>query len=181
MGGAAVTRIRLAEADDAEAIARIQINAWRIAYADFLPAPFLDALDAEQRATQWHGRIGPAMRRDAPTFVAVDATDAVSGFIHTGPIRDDDLEPDGRAEIYTIYVDPASWRRGIGSALMRAVDDFWRPSDVHELVLWAFKDNADGRAFYERLGWRADGAEQVDDFGTAHPVEVRYRRPVPKG
>lgn len=176
MGGAAVTRVRLAGADDAEAIAEIQIGAWRAAYAGFLPAAFLDGLDVERRATQWRGRIGPAMRRDSPTFVAVDETDAVRGFIHTGPIRDHDLEPDGRAEIYTIYVDPARWRRGIGSILLQAVDDFWSPTDVRELVLWAFEANADGRAFYERLGWRPDGARQIDDFGDARPAEIRYRR-----
>jgi hypothetical protein len=29
------------------------------------------------------------------------------------------------------------------------------------------------------MGWQLDGARQVDDFGTAHPVEVRYRRSLP--
>ena len=176
MGGAAVTRIRLAKTGDAEAIAAIQIGAWRAAYAGFLPASFLEGLDVEQRAAQWRGRIGPAMRPGSPTFVAVDETDAVRGFVHTGPIRDEDLEPAGRAEIYTIYVDPETWRQRIGSALLSAVDDFWSPTDVRELVLWAFEANADGRAFYERMGWQLDGASQVDDFGTANPVEVRYRR-----
>jgi GNAT superfamily N-acetyltransferase len=180
MGGAAVTRIRLAEADDAEAIARIQIAAWRVAYAGFLPGSFLDGLDVGQRADQWRTRIGAAMRPGSPTFVALDDRGSVRGFVHTGPTRDDDLDAAGRAEIYTVYVDPDAWRQGIGSALLRAVDDFWSPSEVRELVLWAFEDNADGRAFYERLGWHADGARQVDDFGTAHPVEVRYRRPVPR-
>ncbi|HET8778098.1 MAG TPA: GNAT family N-acetyltransferase [Candidatus Limnocylindria bacterium] len=176
MGGAAVTRIRLAETGDAEAIAAIQIRAWRAAYAEFLPTAFLEGLDVEQRATQWRGRIGPAMRPGSPTFVALDETDTVRGFAHTGPVRDEDLDPAGRAEIYTIYVDPGSWRRGIGSALLAAIDEHWAGTDVGELVLWAFEANADGRAFYERMGWQLDGARQVDDFGTAHPVEVRYRR-----
>jgi GNAT superfamily N-acetyltransferase len=179
VGGAAVTRIRLAETDDAEAIAVIQIGAWRAAYAGFLPGAFLDSLDVEQRATQWRGRIGAAMRPESPTFVALDDTDTVRGFAHTGPVRDDDLDPTGRAEIYTIYVDPGSWRRGIGSALLGAIDEHWAGTDVRELVLWAFEANADGRAFYERMGWQLDGARQVDDFGTAHPVEVRYRRSLP--
>ncbi|MBA2263853.1 MAG: GNAT family N-acetyltransferase [Chloroflexi bacterium] len=174
-----MTRIRLAQADDAEAIARIQIAAWRQAYAHILPADFLGGLDAAARAAQWRTRIGPAAHADAPTFVAQDETDAVRGFAHTGPVRDDDLSPEGRAEVYTVYVDPAAWRQGIGFALMAAVDDFWRPTNVRELLLWVFERNADGRAFYERLGWRPDGASQVDDFGGAQPVEVRYRRTLP--
>lgn len=61
---------------------------------------------------------------------------------------------------------------------MGAVDDFWAPSDVTELVLWVFERNAAGRRFYEALGWRPDGTTQTDDFGDAHPVEVRYRRSI---
>ena len=171
-----MTRIRLAAADDADAIARIQVAGWRSAYAQILPADFLAGLDVDARAAQWRSRIGPAARADSPTFVALDEADAVVGFAHAGPIRDDDLPPEGRAEVYTVYVDPTAWRHRIGTALMAAVDDFWMATDVRELVLWVFEDNADGRAFYERLGWRADGASQVDDFGGARPVEVRYRR-----
>jgi len=173
-----VTDIRLAAADDADAIARIQITAWRAAYVPFLPASFLDGLEQSTRAAQWRTRIGPAAEANAPTFVALDDADAVRGFAHTGPVRDDDLSPDHRAEIYTIYVDPVAWRRGIGSALMTAVGEFWQPTGVRELVLWVFEENAESRAFYERLGWQPDGARQVDDFGDAHPMEVRYRRHV---
>ena len=102
------------------------------------------------------------------------------GFTHTGPARDEDVAGERLAEVYTVYVDPDAWRGGIGSALMAAVDDFWRPTDVTELVLWVFEENAEARAFYERLGWHLDGATQVDDFGGVQPVEVRYRRPLPR-
>lgn len=179
MGGAAVARIRLAQSDDAEAIARIQVAGWRRAYGTILPGPFLAGLDAAARAAQWRTRIGPVALADSPTFVALDETDAVRGFAHTGPVRDGDLSPEGRAEVYTVYVDPNACRQGIGSALMAAVDDFWRPTDVNEMVLWVFEKNAESRAFYERLGWRPDGASHVDDFGGAQPVEVRYRRTLP--
>jgi GNAT superfamily N-acetyltransferase len=171
-----VTRIRLAGTADAEQIASIQIAAWRAAYASFLPARFLDGLDVNARAAQWRTRIGPAALENAPTFVALDETHALRGFAHTGPLRDDDLSPEGRAEVYTIYVDPAAWRQGIGTALLAAIDEFWRPTDVRELVLWVFEDNAESRAFYEHLGWQADGSRKVDDFGDAQPAEFRYRR-----
>jgi GNAT superfamily N-acetyltransferase len=176
MGGAPVARVRLAEAGDADAIGRIQVAAWRRAYAGFLPAAFLDGLDAEERAARARTRIGPAAHADSPTFVALDATDTVRGFAHTGPVRDDDLDPAGRAEVYTVYVDPAAWRLGFGSALLSAVEGFWQPTGVSELVLWVFEDNLDGRAFYERLGWIPDGARLIDDFGGVHPAEIRLRR-----
>ena len=171
-------RVRLAEDGDAEAIARIQVEAWRAAYTRILPSGFLAGLVASERAAQWARRIGTAADPGAPTYVAVDSTGTVQGFAHTGAPRDDDVDREQFAEIYTLYVDPAAWRRGIGSSLLAAVDDFWAPAKVSELVLWVFHENLAGRAFYERLGWSPDGRTQVDDFGGARPVEVRYRRSV---
>lgn len=173
-----MTRIRLAETGDAASIGRVQVAAWRAAYASFLPASFLAGLDERARAAQWQARIGPVAHPNAPTFVAFDEAEAIRGFAHTGPVRDDDLPPDDRAEVHTIYVDPAAWRRGIGAALMAEVDGFWKPAGVRELVLWVFEANAESRAFYERLGWHLDGARKIDDFGGADPVEMRYRRSI---
>jgi len=174
-----VTRIRLASADDAGAIARVQIAAWRAAYADIVPAQFLASLDVGERVDRWRTRISPAADSGAPTFVALDTTDAVRGFAHSGPIRDDDLSPEGRAEVYTVYVDPVAWRRGIGSTLMTAVDDFWGLSGIRELVLWTFEDNPAARTFYEQLGYTFDGTRKIDDFGGTRIAEVRYRRRMP--
>lgn len=139
---------------------------------------FLEELDPEERAARWRGRIGEAGDPESPTFVAVDRADAVLGFVHTGPSRDDDAPPARFAELYTLYVDPAWWRRGIGSLLADAVVAFWHPRRIEAVTLWVFEANADARAFYEAAGWIADGARQVDDFGDAAPVEVRYRRSV---
>lgn len=86
------------------------------------------------------------------------------------------MPPEGRAELYTLYVDPDAWRQGIGSALLAVVDEFWQPTDIRELFLWVFEDNADARAFYEAVGWRPDGARKLDDFGSVEAAELRYRR-----
>ncbi len=167
--------MRLARTEDADAIAAIQLSAWRTAYARIMPAAFLAELNVADRAERWRGRIGASADPVSPTFVILEA-DRVRGFVHTGPIRDTDLEPDGRAEIYTIYVDPAAWRRGHGAALLRTVDDFWQPRGIGEMVLWVFEANRAARTFYERMGWCPDGSTQVDDFGSARAVEMRYRR-----
>ena len=183
MGGPAVREafeVRAGRADDAEAIAAVQIAGWRAAYGHFLPATFLDGLDAAARAERWRGRLGDLAAPDSPTFVAVDGGGAgmVRGFVHTGPSRDEDLVGEDRAEIYTLYVDPPSWRCGIGAMLIRAVDAFWGPRNMRELVLWTFEDSAGSRAFYERLGWTADGARKIEEFGGTSLPEVRYRRAV---
>ncbi|HUG28973.1 MAG TPA: GNAT family N-acetyltransferase, partial [Candidatus Limnocylindria bacterium] len=120
-----MTRIRPARDGDAEAIARIQIASWRAAYRAIMPADFLAGLNEAERAERWRTRVGSDASPDAPTYVAVDGAGTVVGFAHTGPLRDEDLPSDGRGEVYTLYVDPAAWRRGIGTALLAAIDEFW--------------------------------------------------------
>lgn len=183
MGGAAVADapIRQASAEDAAAIARIQVESWRTAYASILPASFLASLSVDDRAARWRNRIGPLAHDDSPTFVICDAAGDVRGFVHSGPTRDADADLEGSAELYTVYVDPATWRSGYGRTLMAATDEFWAARGVDLLSLWVFERNAGARAFYERLGWQRDGATQVDDFGGAHAVEVRYRRRLSPG
>lgn len=171
-----MTRIRLARDDDAIAIARIQIASWRAAYRAIMPADFLAGLSETERADRWRTRLGASAAPASPTYVALGEADTVVGFAHTGPPRDEDLPSDGRGELYTLYVDPSAWRRGIGAALLAAIDDFWRPTAVRELLLWVFEDNTPARAFYERCGWRADGACKLDDFNGVKAWEIRYRR-----
>jgi RimJ/RimL family protein N-acetyltransferase len=49
----------------------------------------------------------------------------------------------------------------------------------HQRVrLWVLRDNAPSRRFYERAGFRADGAANVLDMGGVPVTEVRYARSV---
>ncbi len=44
---------RIAWAEDAPAIAAVQVRAWRTSYADLLPAEVIDSLDADRMAEGW--------------------------------------------------------------------------------------------------------------------------------
>ena len=171
--GRAERGIRSALADDAEAIARVQIAGWRAAYANIFTPTFLASLDSEERAGRWRERLAEG---SAVALVATDDVGTVVGFLHCGPVRDEDVEPGGRAEIYTLYVAPAFWRMGFGAALVDASIRAWEPSGVSEVLLWVFEANPNARAFYERMGFAPDGARRTEDFGGARQVEVRYRR-----
>ena len=43
------------------------------------------------------------------------------------------------------------------------------------LITLGTTDLARARAFYERLGWQADGAVEPDMIGDVEVLEVRYR------
>ncbi len=80
------------------------------------------------------------------------------------------------AELVAMYVDPDHWREGLGYALMEAVLERLAGLPYEEAVLWTFKENGRAIAFYERFGWRPDGAEKIHPR-TGEPA-ARYRRPV---
>ena len=75
----------------------------------------------------------------------------------------------------TLYVSPASWRRGLGGLLCRAAVQRTKELGFRELTLWVVEINARARAFYHAFGFEADGASQVDENTTERLVVHRYR------
>ncbi len=166
--------IRSAAIEDAPRLAEIHITSWQAAYAELLPAEFLDGLSAERatRTEQWQDWLST----DSPkrsVLVVVDDEDVV-GFAHLGPSGDKDLKPNEVGELYAMYLDPGRYRQGWGSALMTAVFDELRASGFSDASLWVMTGNASARAFYEQAGWEADGAETDQCLGITMPA-VRYR------
>ena len=136
-----------------------------------VPALFRDAgLDLAERTARWRGVLAES---DWPVFVA-EAGGRVAGFCHVRSTRDDDLDPGTVAEITTLYVEPASWRRGLGRELLVAATSEARRRGFAALVLWVLEANAGARRFYEALGLATDGRSKID--GRTGLSEVRYRR-----
>ena len=91
----------------------------------------------------------------------------VVGFVGIGDSRDPVQE--GLGELDTIAVAPASWRTGIGHALIDSAVAALRDRH-HEAILWTVAGYERGHRFYEAMGWRLDGAVRADG------AEVRFRR-----
>jgi GNAT superfamily N-acetyltransferase len=163
-------QIRAATGADAEAIARVQERTWRAAYRHVFPAEELDR-DGFIQPQRWRGRLEHPPGGWS-TFVA-EESGRVIGFAAVGPSRD---EP-RTGELYAIYVEPEAWSTGTGRALIEAAE-----SRLHEryreATLWVLADNPRARAFYERAGWRADGAEKAEERWGVRATEVRYRKPL---
>ncbi|KNZ33799.1 MAG: hypothetical protein AD742_04745 [Methylibium sp. NZG] len=84
---------------------------------------------------------------DTNVLVALDATDAVSGF---GIMKFGDDE----AHLLLLAVQAAQGRRGIGSAMMTWLEAVAVAAGVRRILLEARDSNAPARAFYRRLGYR---------------------------
>ncbi len=167
-----MTRVRAAEPRDAAAIAALQVRAWRWAYAHLLPEEFLAGLSEEQRHERW----SMWLEHPPPGFGAVVAQegDAPIGFASHGPARGAGYG-DGTAELFTLYIEPDRVGTGVGRALLEEVMASMVAGGAGEAVLWVFADNPRTRRFYERAGWTADGATQVEVMGGVAPQQVRYR------
>ena len=164
--------MRQANVEDAEAIAEVHVASWRGAYTGLLPAAVLDAHTVQRRTARWREELAA---RGQTTWVAVEA-DTVVGFASVGSSRDPDTGP-GVGELYAIYVTPAAWDKAVGHALHEAAVSTLA-SEYEGAVLWVLDGNARARRFYERHGWRLDGAAKQEARGDAILNEVRYRRPL---
>jgi L-amino acid N-acyltransferase len=86
-----------------------------------------------------------------PVLVAGEA-DAVSGFATYGSFR---AWPAYKYSVeHSVYVDPVVHRRGIGSALVRAILDEARARDVHVVMAGITSDNGVSLRLHERLGFK---------------------------
>lgn len=155
-------RVRPARPEDAAA----HVRTWQAAYEHVFGAERLAALDTPERRGRWQRRLTDGER----VWVAEADDGRVVGFAWIGDSRDDE----DKGELYAIYVLPETWGSGAGSALMAAALAALRASYA-TAILWVLEDNPRARRFYEREGWRLDGARKTGELlGLAVP-EVRYR------
>jgi len=164
--------IRIATAQDADAIAQVHVRSWQEAYADIVPAHHLASLDAEDWGRRWKQHLERGPQDGVTTWIA-SADQRLVGFVSVGPSRDEDARRADR-EIYSIYLDPGIWGHGVARELMRTVIS--ETGESTHLTLWVLADNDRARHFYRRHGFQADGVERYDEVGGAELLEVRYRR-----
>ncbi|MFJ6985642.1 MULTISPECIES: GNAT family N-acetyltransferase [unclassified Streptomyces] len=159
--------------DDCARVSEIRIGGWRHAYRGLIPRAHLDALsvaeDTERRRA-WFARLDGSVEN----LVAEEAGRVVGWAAH-GPYRDGEQRTTD-AELYALYVDPAHLGRGTGHALLTA-SVLRRTALGHtRMYLWVLEGNTPARRFYERAGFRPDGAEEPFEVAGAEVPEVRYAR-----
>jgi GNAT superfamily N-acetyltransferase len=103
-------------------------------------------------------------------------TEAIVGFATFGPSRDADAS--GLGEIYALYVDPESYGGGTGRLLMAEARRRLHDAGMNEAILWVLRGNKRAQRFYEREGWKPDGATRLEQpYGIVSNV-ARFRRPL---
>jgi GNAT superfamily N-acetyltransferase len=167
-------RVRDATPGDAKAIAETNAAGWRLAYRGLVDDRRLDGISIKVWTRDMQGILEQLDERSFSLVAEHEGRFAGSCFVK-GPARDGDLDP-GAIELVAIYVDPPLWRRGIGTALVQEATQRAKAGGFTEMSLWTLKGNEPAKAFYERLGWRADGATRFDP--SARAPALRMLRPL---
>lgn len=166
---------RVAWAEDAPAIAGVQVRAWRSSYAGVLPEELLASMEPGEVAEAWReAMLAPPDARHR-VLVALEH-DTVRGFAVTGPSPDPDSDPVADGELTEIVVDPEHRGRGHGSRLLQACVDTLRADRFVRGTTWLAGADDATRAFLETAGWGPDGAHRTLDLTGDGQHQVRQVR-----
>jgi ribosomal protein S18 acetylase RimI-like enzyme len=165
--------LRPAAPDDAGALAQLQVAAWQWAYRGLVDADYLASLDPVARTLMWTERLASAPART----VVAERAGRIVGFVTFGAAWDADATP-AVGQIFAIYIDETVQGTGVGRALIVHALQTLAAEGRSEAILWVLETNTLARIFYERGGWRPDGAAQDEQMGSTSLHEVRYRRPL---
>lgn len=167
--------VRVAWAQDAPAIADVQVRAWRKEYAGVLPAEMLDSMAAETLAETWRTSIVEPKQARNRVLVALDRA-AVRGFVLTSASSDPDADAARDAEVAELTVDPDHGRQGHGSRLVQAAIDTLRADRFSVARMWLNSIDDVRRSFLTDAGFAPDGAHRELDLHGDGSVVVKQVR-----
>ncbi|NVO27749.1 GNAT family N-acetyltransferase [Donghicola sp. C2-DW-16] len=169
MGGFSV---RAGTGADADRIAGVHVACWRETYRGMVPDFLIDQMTVMGRAEMWRG-VFSAFEEGAFGATAVLEQDGLAvGFAGFCAQRDAALRDAGYGgEITAMYVRKACQGQGAGRLLMGWCADGLLAAGIGAGALWALRENAPARAFYEHLGGELCGEKQEDrDGAVLHSV-----------
>jgi ribosomal protein S18 acetylase RimI-like enzyme len=166
--------IRPAAYIDSAALAKIQVDSYRQAYAGLLPADYLANFSYEEQTYDWQEIL--TNQPGHLLLVAEDETGVITGYAmgHAGQtsIPEFDSELDG------LHVHNTLQRHGIGRALLAAMAARFQIIGARSMMLWVLVQNP-MRSLYERLGGEPLGRRAISlgEAGTTGELvaeEVAY-------
>ncbi|MFD4022539.1 GNAT family N-acetyltransferase [Streptomyces sp. NPDC058576] len=169
------TTVRDMRIEDCEAVATIRVRGWQHTYRGMIPQPFLDAMDIGRETERRRGYF--TERGEYVDVVAQRPDGTVIGWACSGPYRAEGRRL-ARCELYAIYVLPAHIRTGVGGALLTELMTRAATAGHPDMALWVLRENTAARRFYERAGFRPDGAQEEFEAGGVMVPELRYVRPL---
>jgi GNAT superfamily N-acetyltransferase len=172
--GVPPVRIRPARPEDSAALAEVQVESYRGAYAGLLPQAYLDGFSATEQEQDWRELLSAST--EDRLLVAEAEGDTIAGYVLCRPGAGEISPYDG--EVVALHVRRSHQGQCIGRRLLAAAAGQLRQAGCTAPLLWTLAGNP-ARAWYERLGGRWIGAKDWggnDEYGAAGQ-EVAYGWP----
>jgi GNAT superfamily N-acetyltransferase len=154
--------LRPARPADAEAVAEIWRLGWRDGHLGHVPRALVEARTDESLRARASERVNEM------TVAVVDGE--IAGFVL---VVDDEVEQ--------VYVAASHRGKGVADLLLGEAERQVRANGHSEAWLAVVAGNGRARAFYEKSGWRDDGAFDYAAASESGPIVVpchRYTKPV---
>jgi len=151
--------IRAARPDEADTLLAIQREACVEAFPHIYPPEQYPFPDDGVRDVWREALADP----DIDAYVAEEDGEAV-GCVAVGGVF-----------LRNLYVVPARWKSGLGTALHDLALGRLRERGCREAKLWTLEENGIARSFYEKRGWTLNGETRIVPF-PPNPLDVGYSR-----
>ena len=165
-------QVRPATHKDAQAIAEIHVETWRVAYAGLVADDYLNGLSVEKKKAEWLDSIKFG---EPQVIVALDGN-AIVGFAGYDRTRDPKTKPT-TGEIWALYVASDYWGEGAGLALWDGCREGLDEEGCLEVTLWCMLRNERALRFFELAGFKREmSTAKTVPLGSGKVEEVRMRR-----
>lgn len=165
--------VRVGWADDAPAVAAVQVATWREQYAGLFDPDALPAVDEVARA--WADALARPSDARNRVLVALERN-RVAGFAVLAPAGDPDCDPVVDGELTDLAVAPGDLGRGHGSRLLQAVADTMAADRFTRAITWVNTDDDSRRRFLTGAGWAPDSAHRELDLDGSGRTTVKQVR-----
>ena len=149
--------VRNATTADVPAIRRIAEAGWQATYESILAHETID-----RALANWYDpeAIRQGIEDDDVLYFVAEREGTVRGYASGSACDESPV-----ATLGAIYVDPAHWREGIGTALLTDFERACRKAGCDALEIRVLEGNDVGAAFYRKRGYQAVETRDADLFG----------------
>ncbi len=145
--------IRKATPDDAEEYVKLGILVWRDAYKHIFPEEVF--LDKEAKVEGKTKEVAESIAKQSKDEIYYVATylDKIVGFMNGSLVSGYEYFANkGYADLIALYIHPDYQRKGIAGKFLKIFKEWAKIFGKEKFVIGVLKDNAIGRAVYEKWG-----------------------------
>jgi len=132
-----------------------------VAYKDIIPKKYIKEKNAT-RDPMWRRILS---EENNIHYIILNDNIPV-GILSVGPPQHDNIGIDDSFwELHGIYLHPDYYRRGIGTKAIEFAVEKAKAAGKTNMILWVFEENKNAIKFYEKCGFKPDGARKIYNCG----------------